>query len=649
MLVAGLVCGALAVPGVALADHGAGDTVSIEGTLVVSHSDDFEGNRSRRYYALERAGRRIALDFARRPALRAGTRLRVRGALRGGRLRVASARKLRAAPTRRLAAVSPGPRSVGVVLFNFSNNSTQPYTRLQAEATMFTKPGSVSAYFNEESFGATSLTGDVFEWVTLPVTNANCQIDSWAARATSAAASQGFDPDNYHHVVYAFPAAPSCNWAGLAEMPGSRAWINGAFNLRVIAHELTHNLGAHHAASYSCSEGGIRVQISSVCTANEYGDPFDVMGAAATRHTSSWHKGQIGWLAAPSMQTVTGSGSYAIAPQEYASVGAQALRIPRGTTGFYYYLEFRRPFGTQFDNFAPTDPAVNGVSIRLGFDYPHSELSYLIDATPATTTFSDAPLASGQLFSDPAYGIWVRTTSVSSSGATVDVTFGTGPPALADTTPPGAPGNPSASLLAGPRVLLSWTAASDNAGVTGYRVYRGGVEIGTSTGLSFTDGAPPAGTTISYSVRARDAAGNLGPPATVTVTTPGSSSTQAPVSVAPPVISGTPREGERLTASPGSWSGAAPLSLTYRWLRCDRQNRCVAIAGAAGSSYKVTRADVGRRLRVRVTATNARGSATALSKSSAKVLRAGAARKAARDPWRDGWGPHRLKLVRTRP
>ncbi len=647
VLFAAVLSAALAVPGLALGDH-SGDSVSVEGTLIVSHSDDFQQDRSRFYYALERAGRKLALDFGRRPALRSGARLRLRGTLVGGRLRVASARRLRAAATRKLAAVA-GPRTVAVIPFNFTNNPAQPYTRQQAEATMFTNAGSVSAYFNEESFGATSLTGDVFEWVTLPVTNAGCAVDSWESLATSAAAAQGFDPANYQHVVYAFPATPSCNWSGLAEMPGTRVWINGGFNLRVLAHELTHNLGTHHAASYSCSESGIRVPISSICTTNEYGDPFDVMGAAATRHTSSWHKGQVGWLGAPSMQTVAGSGTYAIAPQEFLSVGAQALRIARGTTGLFYYLEFRRPFGTHFDNFLPTDPVVNGVTIRLGSDYFSSQLSYLIDTTPATTTFSDAPLARGQLFTDTKYSISVRTTSVSSSGATVQVTLGGDPPPVPDTTPPSAPVNPSATLLAGPKVALSWGAATDNVGVTGYRVYRAGVEIGTSTAGSYTDTAPVV-STITYTVRARDAAGNLGPASTgVTVTSPGSLSTQPPAAGAPPVITGTPREGERLSASAGSWHGMVPLAFTYRWLRCDRLNRCAAIPGATAASYRVTRADVGRRLRVRVTASNAKGSSSALARTTAKVARAGAA-GAARDPWHDAWGsPHRIKLTPARP
>ena len=45
--------------------------------------------------------------------------------------------------------------------------------------------------------------------------------------------------------------------------------------------------------------------------------------------------------------------------------------------------------------------------------------------------------------------------------------------------------------------------------MTGYTIYRAGVAIGTSTTAAYTDSAPPLGRSSSYTVRARDAAGNL--------------------------------------------------------------------------------------------------------------------------------------------
>ncbi len=58
-------------------------------------------------------------------------------------------------------------------------------------------------------------------------------------------------------------------------------------------------------------------------------------------------------------------------------------------------------------------------------------------------------------------------------------------------------------------VSLSWTASTDNTGVTGYDVYRAGVQVGSSATTSFTDSGLTASTAYSYTVKARDAAGNV--------------------------------------------------------------------------------------------------------------------------------------------
>ncbi|QWV94265.1 hypothetical protein KP004_03510 [Geomonas oryzisoli] len=57
-------------------------------------------------------------------------------------------------------------------------------------------------------------------------------------------------------------------------------------------------------------------------------------------------------------------------------------------------------------------------------------------------------------------------------------------------------------------VALSWTAATDNVGVTGYEVYRDGVKLATVASTSYTDPAVTSATTYSYTVKAFDAAGN---------------------------------------------------------------------------------------------------------------------------------------------
>jgi chitodextrinase len=79
----------------------------------------------------------------------------------------------------------------------------------------------------------------------------------------------------------------------------------------------------------------------------------------------------------------------------------------------------------------------------------------------------------------------------------------------ADGTPPTAPTNLAAAVISGTRVDLTWTASSDNVGVTGYRIFRNGTQIATSTGTSHSDTTAQANSTYDYQVRAADAANNV--------------------------------------------------------------------------------------------------------------------------------------------
>jgi endoglucanase len=89
-----------------------------------------------------------------------------------------------------------------------------------------------------------------------------------------------------------------------------------------------------------------------------------------------------------------------------------------------------------------------------------------------------------------------------------------------DSTPPTAPTNLAATTTTATSVSLSWTASTDNVGVTGYDVYRGGVLAGTASGTTFTDSGLTPSTAYTYTVKAFDAAGNLSPAsAAVTATT----------------------------------------------------------------------------------------------------------------------------------
>jgi hypothetical protein len=85
-----------------------------------------------------------------------------------------------------------------------------------------------------------------------------------------------------------------------------------------------------------------------------------------------------------------------------------------------------------------------------------------------------------------------------------------------------------------------------------------------------------------------------------------------PGNTAAPAITGSAVVGQTLTASNGTWSGS-PTSYTYAWTRCDGTGNCPAISGATGTKYATTSADLGKFMRVVVTAKNAAGSTAATS------------------------------------
>ncbi len=94
------------------------------------------------------------------------------------------------------------------------------------------------------------------------------------------------------------------------------------------------------------------------------------------------------------------------------------------------------------------------------------------------------------------------------SSATVSVTVTA---SSNDTTPPSVPGGLASPSKTATTVNLAWSAATDNSGgsgVAGYDVYRNGSLVGSPSATQYTDGGLTASTAYSYTVRARDNAGN---------------------------------------------------------------------------------------------------------------------------------------------
>ena len=144
--------------------------------------------------------------------------------------------------------------------------------------------------------------------------------------------------------------------------------------------------------------------------------------------------------------------------------------------------------------------------------------------------------------------------------------------------------------------------------------------IAGATSQSYLLAAADVAATVRVSVVAVNAAGAAGavsaPSATIT------SAPSAPTSSVAPTVSGSARQGQVLTVSPGTWTGTGTITYTFQWKRCDTSGQSCADASSviAQSTITLAAADVGKTISAVVIATTSAGSASATSAPSPVVV-----------------------------
>jgi hypothetical protein len=124
-----------------------------------------------------------------------------------------------------------------------------------------------------------------------------------------------------------------------------------------------------------------------------------------------------------------------------------------------------------------------------------------------------------------------------------------------------------------------------------------------------------------FSIRSQIVATNADGSTRATSNPVGPVQSARPSNVTPPVITGAAVKGSRLVANRGQWVGNTPITYAFRWLRCNSSgDECLEIDEATDGAYVLVSADVGRKIRVRVTARNDAGSKSALSNPTAVVV-----------------------------
>jgi hypothetical protein len=162
--------------------------------------------------------------------------------------------------------------------------------------------------------------------------------------------------------------------------------------------------------------------------------------------------------------------------------------------------------------------AVNRLVLKLPVGWPARTETLVVRISADGNTFTDL-VASATYNISPS--VTINFNQATTRFVRLHITANTGWPAgqisefevygpsTGDTQPPSAPGNLAFTQPASGQIRLSWNASTDNVGVTGYDVYANGalrVSVNGTT-LAYTDSQPDT-VTVSYFVRARDAAGN---------------------------------------------------------------------------------------------------------------------------------------------
>ncbi|MGH7203439.1 MAG: hypothetical protein ACREHC_03275 [Candidatus Levyibacteriota bacterium] len=357
----------------------------------------------------------------------------------------------------------PKSSKTAVILFNFANNPLQIYPKTDVEKAFTSNPDSIKNYYLGVSYGKAVMQGknnpaiDVFDWITLPTNLPTipqnglvCSLDqlkTWSDSARQMLQSSGKNLDGYDKYAYIFPLPHGCNnFGGITSLDSSTtsSWfpLDNTLNFPISSwrylflHEFGHTFGLDHAHQYDChDENNKKVPISNTCDSSSP-EAYEPLGIGVGE-PNAFHKEKAGWLSAPNITTIDKSGTYTLSPLEEKTDQVQALKIPTGSKDAngnqqYYYVEFRQQLGFDkasnffvLNNTPLSSNIFNGVTVHLAPVSCASEMvgcdSALINMDPNTKTGQNAALETGNVFTDAAHKISLRTEAISNTKSTVNI------------------------------------------------------------------------------------------------------------------------------------------------------------------------------------------------------------------------------------
>lgn len=454
--------------------------IELEGTLVSLIEEDFEAPKAVfKFFLRADDGKRYELRLlpASKPLL-SGQRVKVKGISFGqgiaalpesaGGIEVLEEEPFYAAinnlSTLTESATASNIKKAVVILFNFQNDTSHPWTKEYVRDIVFNQANN---YYLENSYNKLGLTGDVFGYYTLPIDKA-CDSNS-LYNSVKPEVIRASDPDiyfpNYDTIIFMGPLA-GCGWSGSAwvgstenstgdgYITAGNVWISNSPSFPtsfVVSHELGHSYGLWHANFYNCGAESLK---QSGCSSVEYGDNFDVMDRNLV-HMNGYHKEQLGFFNPGNVLQVASSGSYTISPIETASAGPQVLKIARGN-GTFLYIEYRQPLGVD-SKFSFYTGVLDGALIHIAPLYIGAGDSELLDMTPTSPESSNnSILGLGKSFTDPGVAT-ITVTNQTPASLTLNITFPSKTPPTVNVKANDSDG--SLNIVAPASYSIGWSSA----------------------------------------------------------------------------------------------------------------------------------------------------------------------------------------------
>ena len=311
-----------------------------------------------------------------------------------------------------------GQQNIIVLLIQNPGAPAPALTSADYYAGFFGPELSLSEYWRAASYGATWARGEVRGWYTLDATYECSNLDGIRAAAIRAASDVDFT--RYSRIFIVLAGFTNCSRGGRATMScdplitpagitfsASTAWILDRTYIRdelyLAAHEGGHNFGLMHAQGRRFKNTMLGAP-GHLGTVEEYADPLSAMGASNLGAYAAPQKARLGWA---DVVNVTSSGSFTLASAE---TSPHFIRVRRGSTDTQWlWLEYRPNAG---------------ILIHYEDETTEPRATQLLDFTPDTPSWFDAPMPVGKSWTDSYTNTTIAVSSSSAGMVTVTVTYG---------------------------------------------------------------------------------------------------------------------------------------------------------------------------------------------------------------------------------